>query len=583
MDVIMVSSWHKVRYDFYKTLRRRCNQILGYHDKEILSYQRDYLQDVQRPWVESSVKELISTAEKAHILLMGDFHALYQSQKGHVRVLRMLPRQRSKVLFVEFVASQYQSILDAYMRGEIRDPQFLKGVHWVESWGFSWRSYKPILSWAKRQKIPVIAVDKNLLHHGDYSLRERDEHSSDLIAQYFRYFRSCDELSSPPLGIVIVGDYHISSEHLPRLIEKKLKTFLLPVERRDLSLNSTVNLNLNTNLSSTSRLRSDSRVNSSLEVQPSIMRVFQNSENIYFHLAQQGREYEVDVIRYSQWDFSLVSVAPWIKWHSLLMHLESQATEDYDLYHDAFDEVLKVYRLLKSDLGTSSLDENFNVMSLHEPYAFSKLEKALNLEELQVVYRYIKLGFNFYIPQMNTVLISKLSLNYAAEGAMSVWLYKIKGSLSWIYAIPEEFYSMVWFFLCHYLGSKLINPKRKTPTLYDIQLDLKYSSLEEKKVLESIVKIKTQENFSLEEQKYQEFTSQVLKFLDSSEQMRVAKSLGCMAGEKLYFLYRKNHLSQKELVLYLQRDSEGGLKSYLSLIEFMLKYPEPFLSKRLKI
>jgi hypothetical protein len=527
---MMNPSWHQVRLDLYKSLRTQCERILGRSDAEIAKYQKDYQKDIDREWSESSVKELIKATHSSDVLLLGDFHALYQSQKGHLRILRILPRKRPKILFVEFIASKDQAILDAYMDGQLSDKQFLKDVRWKESWGFSWRSYKPILVWAKKRKVPVVAIDKSLKKHGDQSLHERDEFASTLISDHlFQY--------PGHLGIVIMGDYHISKKHLPKLLKAKL---------------------------------GNSRP---------IMRIFQNSENIYFSLATQGKEYEVDVIKFDTLDFGIVSVAPWVKWHSLLMHLESQIEGDSEIYHQVQDEVLRFYRVLKSDLEILDLDEDFEVISINDFLGLSRMERQLEEVELKQVECYIKAGISFYIPKIKTVIVSKISLNYAAEAAMSVWHSKVCQNLEFNFEKKEYFYHLVWSFVVTYFGSKLINPKRKADTIYDINLNLKNSKTESR-ILKQVVRLKSLEWLwlaGLEAKRPLNFS-----VLDS-DRIKIAKKLGAMAGEKLYFLYRKKLLKNDQLIDYLSAPFDKWPDRYFSLIALMEKFPDPFISKRLKI
>jgi len=522
-------SWHKVRLDLYKSLRAQCESILGQTDQEIAKYQRDYQKEIEREWSVSSVKDLIHSTQDANVLLLGDFHALYQSQKGHLRVLRLLPRARPKLLFIEFISAKDQLILDAYMRGEISDRVFLKEVRWKESWGFSWRSYKPILVWAKKRRVPVIALDKALKVHGDQSLHERDAFAADIISSHLKN-------RADHLGIVIIGDYHISSRHLPAEIRKRIKGV-------------------------------------------KINRIFQNSENIYFYLATQGKEFEVDVIRFSPSDFGLVSVAPWVKWHSLLMHLESQIEGDSELYHQVQDEVLRFYRVLKSDLGTPDLDEDFEAVSITDPSAFTKIESSLQHEEIKLAESYIQSGISFYIPQLKLAIISKVSLNYAAEAAMSVWHAKKTKRSTFLFDQKQSFYQLVWSFCIAYYGSKLINPKRKTDTIYDIRMSLK-NSKKDKKIFRQIVRLKTFEWLwlaGLESKK--QFQLSVPK----ADQTLIAKEMGAMAGEKLYYLYRRKHFKLEKVLDYLSAPLDEWSDMYFKLIAEMDKYPDPFVSKRLKI
>ncbi|HSQ77612.1 MAG TPA: ChaN family lipoprotein, partial [Nitrospirota bacterium] len=54
----------------------------------------------------------------------------------------------------------FQKVLDDYIAGAINERQFLKQSEYFKRWGFDFNLYKPILDFARTQKIPVIALNQ---------------------------------------------------------------------------------------------------------------------------------------------------------------------------------------------------------------------------------------------------------------------------------------------------------------------------------------------------------------------------------------------------------------------------------------
>lgn len=515
-----------LRFHLYRSLRQQCEKWYQSADKELDFYKQDYEKEIRRPWRLSSLNDLLSQIKQADILLLGDFHALQQSQKAHLRLLRLLPAKTPKILFVECISAQDQECLDLYQQGQITEEKFLSDTRWQERWGFSWRSYRPLFRWAKKKNVPIVAIDKDLKKHGETSLKIRDQFSAQVIV---------DKLKNSPastLGIVIMGDYHISQGHLPKEIKQ-------------------------------------------LWPEAKIARVFQNSEPIYFKLSQKFKDLDTDVIRFSSWDFGIVSVAPWVKWYSLLNHLQEQ---DEDLSPDEriYEDLIKFFRLLKQDWQLI-LDEDFEVVTLNDSSFFDQLETDLGPNELRDVSYLVTQGMHIYFPQYKKLFLAKTTLNHMAEAAAVVCLYKCSQSSWWLPTQREYLIQLIWLQIVAYVGSKFINPKRKTDTIYDIKSRLKKKK--DPALLWTLKLYQQGEWWAVTGKARLAFFKQVPK----KQRFAVAQLLGYFLGEKIYYGIAKKYLALEDFIELLKLPFEQWSDAYFKICAWESTIPDPYRSKRLKV
>ena len=60
---------------------------------------------------------------------------------------------------MEFIQRPFQPALDAYISGAITEREFLKRAEYFDRWGFDYRLYRPIFSFAKEHGIPMVALN----------------------------------------------------------------------------------------------------------------------------------------------------------------------------------------------------------------------------------------------------------------------------------------------------------------------------------------------------------------------------------------------------------------------------------------
>ncbi len=105
----------------------------------------------------SDVRRQIS---RAGIVLVGDYHALPNSQRYLASLLRDPDlRQRPIVLGVETIFSRDQHILDEWSSGEIDEAELRQRIRFDLDWGYDWLPFYELLSAARDGGASVYGLD----------------------------------------------------------------------------------------------------------------------------------------------------------------------------------------------------------------------------------------------------------------------------------------------------------------------------------------------------------------------------------------------------------------------------------------
>jgi hypothetical protein len=180
---------------------------------------RKYLRDFreayhsyQKVFAPSDVRHEIA---KAGIVLVGDYHALPNSQRYPASLLRDPElHQRPIVLGVETIFSRDQHILDEWFRGEIDEGELRQRIRFELDWGYEWAPFYELLSAARDHGASIYGLD--CMPREDLrKIGARDRHAADKIAD-LRH-RHPDALI-----VVLFGESHLAPQHLPALLRRQL-------------------------------------------------------------------------------------------------------------------------------------------------------------------------------------------------------------------------------------------------------------------------------------------------------------------------------------------------------------------------
>jgi uncharacterized iron-regulated protein len=178
-------------------------------------YLRDFREAYQSYEKVLAASDVRSEIVAAGVVLVGDYHALPNSQRYLASLLRDSEiHQRSVVLGIETIFSRDQHILDEWFRGEIDEVELRHRIRFELDWGYDWTPFYELLSAARDHGVSIYGLD--CMPREDLrKIRARDRHAADKITELRRRH-------SDALIFVLFGESHLAPQHLPALLRQKL-------------------------------------------------------------------------------------------------------------------------------------------------------------------------------------------------------------------------------------------------------------------------------------------------------------------------------------------------------------------------
>ena len=167
----------QIRKNFYLSTRARVESIIGRETSQLGHYRKKYEAEMRRmPYSSVRKRQFIHRMKKARLILVGDFHALKQSSRGLLRILRKM--DSPVILCLECIYSEDQRYLDQFLAGVLNEKDFLSRIQWKKKWSFPWENYRPLFKWAQSTNAKVFGIN---ISTKAKTLKERDEASAELI------------------------------------------------------------------------------------------------------------------------------------------------------------------------------------------------------------------------------------------------------------------------------------------------------------------------------------------------------------------------------------------------------------------
>jgi hypothetical protein len=178
-------------------------------------YLRDFREAYQSYEKVLAASDVRSEIAAAGLVLVGDYHALPNSQRYLASLLRDFElHQRPVVLGVETIFSRDQHILDEWLRREIDEDELRQRIRFELDWGYDWAPFYELLSAARDHGASIYGLD--CMPREDLrKIGARDRHAADKITELRRRH-------SEALILVLFGESHLAPQHLPVLLRQRL-------------------------------------------------------------------------------------------------------------------------------------------------------------------------------------------------------------------------------------------------------------------------------------------------------------------------------------------------------------------------
>jgi hypothetical protein len=373
-----------------------------------------------------SVEDVLSRSAESDIVYFGDYHPLRESQDWLLRLMMELTaRGRKLVLALEMLYIRQQELLDRWMKGTIPEQEFLESIDYKSEWGFDWGSYRRIFELVRDPFIPIFGIDTEPRDHLKY-IRRRDRMMARRISNIRRFFPG-------HLILVMIGESHLASKHLPGEIRKIWKS----------GLAETI--------------------------------IVQNMDGIYWNLLREGREH-VEAVEVDEGKFCIFNTSPMVKYQSyrdvIDIWVEGEGADRYvSILGEMVDYIAAFLvgdparvKVSVGDGDLESLEGVFPEVHCRQTYkAFGSLLRSKRISQLGVVAATESLrryGVS-YVPAINSVLVLDFTSSSAAREAARFVFFALRGRIGergrGKLTVEDRFYRFVIEEALVYTGAKIVD------------------------------------------------------------------------------------------------------------------------------
>ncbi|HXX81132.1 MAG TPA: ChaN family lipoprotein, partial [Thermodesulfovibrionales bacterium] len=106
------------------------------------------------------LSDIVNSVSGKRVVYVGEHHTSYAHHLTQLETIRGLFRKDPKIAIgMEMFQKPFQQVLDEYIEGTIDEKEFLKSSEYFSRWGFEYTLYRDILTFAREEKIPVVALN----------------------------------------------------------------------------------------------------------------------------------------------------------------------------------------------------------------------------------------------------------------------------------------------------------------------------------------------------------------------------------------------------------------------------------------
>jgi heme-binding uptake protein ChaN (Tiki superfamily) len=511
-----------------------------------------YLRDFREAY--RSYQKVLALSDVRHeiaqagIVLVGDYHALPNSQRYLASLLRDPElHQRPVVLGVETIFSRDQHILDEWFRGEIDENELRQRIRFDLDWGYDWPTFYELLSAARDHGVSIYGLD--CMPREDLrKIGARDRHAADKIAELRRHYPDA-------LIMVLFGESHLAPQHLPALLQERL-----PAE-------------------------------------PTLT-VLQNVDALYWRAAGETRDHveAVQVRKEVRKDVRenvvcVFNATPLEKYETYRLWLDRWGRNDTDGAPDLGPTLYNLIEGMVRFLGINQYSPHNTTQPrllvdlMPEVYSRSSdallrrllSRKGFTAEHRQRLLRQVRERGSVYLTPINAVYVRQFRMTSSAEDAVRCLHQACRGlpNLSngkapegqgapgaKILDQDDKFYMTVFEHALAFFGSRILHPARpalRDPDIADL-FDVTREDLEQQTALPFADAVEALD--FLTEHRKQDFRGAPAPAFSGRKYEYVAEQLGHLTGTDLYDAYIEGRLTTTALrKLFLTHIEEPGVAS----------------------
>lgn len=107
-----------------------------------------------------SFPELMQRLQAKRVVFVGETHDRYDHHINQLLILRSMHRQNPNLgIGVEWFQQSFQPVINSYLADQLSEDELLKQTDYYNRWRYDFRMLRPILEYAKANKLPVIALN----------------------------------------------------------------------------------------------------------------------------------------------------------------------------------------------------------------------------------------------------------------------------------------------------------------------------------------------------------------------------------------------------------------------------------------
>jgi uncharacterized iron-regulated protein len=108
--------------------------------------------------------DILKNLTKAQIIYLGEQHDRLADHQAQLAIIQHLHENSQQTggkiaIALEMFQKPYQQAINDYLAGKISETELIAKTEYETRWGYEWEYYAPILRYAKKFQIPVIALN----------------------------------------------------------------------------------------------------------------------------------------------------------------------------------------------------------------------------------------------------------------------------------------------------------------------------------------------------------------------------------------------------------------------------------------